>query len=49
MKLGVAIASENALPSAFVVMRGLEKSIKKAHEFCYDGVELALKDPHEIT
>ena len=49
MKLGVAIASENALPSAFVVMRGLEKSIKKAHEFGYDGVELALKDPHEIT
>ena len=49
MKLGVAIASDNALASAFVVMRGLEKSIKKAHEFGYDGVELALKDPHEIT
>ena len=30
MKLGVAIASDNALPSAFVVMRGLEKSIKLA-------------------
>ncbi len=49
MKLGVAIASENALPSAFVVMRGLEQSIKKAHEYGYDGVELALKDPDEIT
>ena len=49
MKLGVAIASDNALPSAFVVMRGLEKSIKKAHEYGYDGVELALKDPGEIT
>lgn len=49
MKLGVAIASENALPSAFVVMRGLKSSIKKAHEFGYDGVELALKDPNEIT
>ena len=48
MKLGVAIASDNALPSAFVVMRGLEKSIKLAHEFGYDGVELALKEPDEM-
>lgn len=49
MKLGVAIASENALPSAFVVMRGLESSIAKAAAFGYDGVELALKSPDEIT
>ena len=45
INLGIAIASENALPSAFVVLRGLEKSIRLAHEFGYDGVELALKDP----
>ena len=49
IRLGIAIASENALPSAFVVLRGLEKSIKLAHEYGYDGVELALKDPDEIT
>lgn len=49
MKLGVAIASDNALPSAFVVMRGLEESIRKAASFGYDGVELALKEPDEIT
>ncbi len=49
MKLGVAIASDNALPSAFVVMRGLERSIKRASELGYDGVELALKNHDEIT
>lgn len=49
MKLGVAIASDGALPSAFVVMRGLEQSIEKAAKYGYDGVELALKDPSEIT
>lgn len=49
MKIGVAIASDNALPSAFVVMRGLKESIRKAREYGYDGVELALKDPDEIT
>lgn len=49
MKLGVTIASDGALPSAFVVWRGLEKSIEKAAKFGYDGVELALKDPSEIT
>ena len=49
MKLGVAIASENALPSAFVVMRGLASSIEKAAKYGYDGAELALKSPDEIT
>jgi 5-keto-L-gluconate epimerase len=48
MKLSVAIAGENALPSAFVVWRGFEHSIKKASEFGYDGIELALKYPEEI-
>jgi 5-keto-L-gluconate epimerase len=49
MKLSVAIAHENALPSAFVVFRGIEESIRKAAEFGYDGVELALKRPDEIN
>ena len=49
MRISVAIASENALPSAFVVLRGLESSVKKASELGYDGVELALKEPNEIS
>lgn len=53
MKLSVAIASENAAPSAFVVWRGFESSIRKASEYGYQGVELALKtaedvDPHSL-
>ncbi len=48
MKLAIAIASDNALPSAFVVLRGLKKSIKYAHELGYDGVELALKEHDEM-
>ena len=48
MKLGIAIAGDNALPSAFVILRGLEKSIRQAAEYGYDGVELALKDPNEV-
>lgn len=42
MKLAVAIAAEDALPSAFVVFRGLSSSMRKAAELGYDGVELAL-------
>ena len=49
MKLSVAIAGKNALPSAFVVFRGFEESIKKAAEMGYDGVELALKSAGEIN
>ena len=49
MKLSIAIASQNALPSAFVVFRGFEESIHKAAVLGYDGVELALKNADEIN
>lgn len=49
MKLSVAIAAENALPSAFVVWRGFEKSIMKASEYGYHGVELALKTADDVN
>jgi len=48
MKLSVAIADTNALPSAFVVFRGIGTSIKKAASMGYDGVELALKCAEEV-
>ena len=48
MKLAVAVAGENALPSAFVVWRGFENSIRKASEYGYDGIELALKSAEDI-
>ncbi len=48
MKIAVAVASENALPTAFVVFRGIEESIRKAAEMGYDGIELALLDSHQI-
>lgn len=49
MKLSVAIASADALPSAFVVFRGIEESILKAAQLGYDGVELALKNAQEVN
>lgn len=49
MKLGIVVASENALPSAFSVFRGIENSAPVVHELGYDGMELALKDPKEIS
>ncbi len=49
MKLSVAVAGKEAMASAFVVFRGLEESIKKASDLGYDGVELALKRPDEIS
>ena len=48
MKLALAIADTNALPSAFVVFRGFEESIPKAAQLGYDGVELALKTAEEV-
>lgn len=48
MKTAVTIAGEDALGSAYVVWRGFEKSIRKAAEYGYDGVELALKDADDI-
>ncbi|MGI5174362.1 sugar phosphate isomerase/epimerase [Treponema sp. OMZ 840] len=48
MKLSVAIAGADALPSAFVVFRGIDTSIKKAAQLGYDGVELALKSSDEV-
>lgn len=48
LKLSVAVAAKNALPSAFVVFRGFEESIIKAADLGYDGIELALKSADEI-
>ena len=48
MKIAVTIAGEHAKSSAFVVWRGFERSIRKAKEYGYDGVELALKTPDEL-
>ena len=49
IKLSVAVADKNAEPSAFVVWRGFEDSFKKASEFGYHGVELALKTADDIS
>lgn len=48
MKLSVAVASEDAPSSAFVVWRGFEKSARRAAEFGYHGVELALKEASDV-
>ena len=48
MKIAVAIATENALPTAFVVFRGIQESIRKAAEMGYEGVELALMDKDQV-
>jgi sugar phosphate isomerase/epimerase len=48
-KIAVVIAGSFALPSAFVVFRGIEESIRKAAKLGYDGVELALKNANEIN
>lgn len=49
MKLGIAVAPKEALPSAFVVFRdNIEISIEKAHTMGFDGIELALLDSTQI-
>ena len=49
MKLALAVAPENALPSAFVVFRDrLEVSLEKAAGLGYDGVELALLSRDQV-
>ncbi|MBE3064131.1 MAG: sugar phosphate isomerase/epimerase [Acidobacteria bacterium] len=49
MKLGIAVAPPEALPSAFVVFRDdLEVSLRKASALGYDGIELALLHPGQI-
>jgi 5-keto-L-gluconate epimerase len=49
MRLSIAIADTNALASAFVVFRGFHKSIPKASQLGFDGVELALRRVSEIN
>lgn len=49
MKLSIAIADTDALPSAFVVYRGFEECIPKAARLGFHGVELALKRADEIN
>ncbi|MFO7899164.1 MAG: sugar phosphate isomerase/epimerase family protein [Planctomycetota bacterium] len=48
IKLAVAVATADAMPDAFVVWRGIESSIRKAAEFGYDGIELALKTADQV-
>lgn len=49
MKTAVTIAGADAKASAFVVWRGFEESIRKASEYGYDGVELALKEAADVN
>jgi len=49
IKFSLAIASENALSSAFVVFRGFTESVRKASALGYDGIELAMKTSDEIS
>jgi sugar phosphate isomerase/epimerase len=44
----VAVAGRDAPPSAFVVWRGFEESIRKAADLGYHGVELALKSAADV-
>lgn len=48
MRVAVTVADENAKETAFAVWRGFEASVRKASEYGYDGVELALKRADDI-
>jgi len=48
LKLSVAVAKKDALPSAFVVWRGFDETFHKAAEYGFDGVELALHRADDI-
>ncbi|MGI6298443.1 MAG: TIM barrel protein [Saccharofermentanales bacterium] len=48
MRISVAIAQDNASPSAFVVWRGFASSMQKAADLGFDGVELALRQKEDI-
>ncbi len=48
-RIALAVAPERALPSAFVVFREpFSSSLRKAADFGYDGVELALLDRSQV-
>jgi sugar phosphate isomerase/epimerase len=49
MKIGVVVASENAMPNAFAVFRGLQNGMEQAARLGYDGVELAVRDGREFS
>jgi len=49
MRIAVTIAGADALPTAFVVWRGFQKSMIAASKFGYDGVELALMSADEVS
>ena len=44
----MAVATADALPSAFVVWRGIEESIERASSYGYDGIELALQTADQV-
>ena len=48
MKTAITIATDDAPPNAFVVLRGFESSVATAARLGYDGVELALKSAHQV-
>ena len=49
MKIGLAVSTADALPSAFVVMRDdLVRCIDRCADLGFDGVELALRHPSQV-